>query len=617
MTSRAPHHADLGPDLDTDESFLTVALSKRRMTLLLTLLLSLIALIAARTLYLQSVKNSTLTHYAQSQQQDTQLLPAVRGNIVDRNGQELAVGEEAMTFFVTPRLMSDPIETAAIIARTLHLSRDQSSQLLSRLTSNPAGGFAYVMREVPSLQAKKLIALKQQMDLQLQAHLRTLKTKPKKPVHALSSLQWYPEQHRMYPLGSVGAQLLGAVAVSGTDPKTGLETPDGPGVAGLEMLYNRSLSGTSGKQVVVRDPAGTPLDVLSLNPEVDGRDVQLTIDATIQTEVERVLDETMKKYQAKGATALVMNPRTGEILAMASVPTIDANHFGNANLDWQRNRAITDTYEPGSTFKIVTISAALEDGVTTPSRSYLLPPSIQVADRKIKDAENRGTMRMTTKDILVQSSNVGTITIGLQLGKQRLAQWISRYGFGKTTGIDFPGEVRGLVTPPDKWSGSTIGNVPIGQGVGVTAIQLASAYATIANDGVLVKPHLLKSVGGEAMPRTSSHRVISARTAQTMRSMFGAVVADERGTGNLAQIPGYAVAGKTGTANKAEHGVYVKGKYVASFIGFVPAQNPQLETLVVVDEPDVPWGGTVAAPAFEQISQFALQYLAIPPDGIM
>jgi cell division protein FtsI (penicillin-binding protein 3)/stage V sporulation protein D (sporulation-specific penicillin-binding protein) len=377
------------------------------------------------------------------------------------------------------------------------------------------------------------------------------------------------------------------------------------------------LSGHSGKQLIVHTPNGTPIDVLDLQPEVDGRDVKLTIDATIQTEVERVLTATTKQWAAKGATAIVMNPRTGEIYAMASVPTVDANKFGDANSSWQRNRAVTDTYEPGSTFKIVTISAALEEKIVSPTMSWVLPPRIKVADRVIKEAEPRPTMRLSTRDILVQSSNVGTITIGRMLGRDKLDSWMRRYGFGAETGIDFPGEVQGLMLQPDEWSGSTIGNVPIGQGIGVTAVQLANAYAVIANDGVMVQPHLLKQVGDEPEIRYPRKRVISAQTAQVMRDMFGQVVTDERGTGNLAKIPGYAVAGKTGTANKAEGGIYVKGRYSSSFIGFVPAQNPQLLTLVVVDEPSVPWGGTVAAPAFEQITEFSLQYLAIPPDGVM
>jgi cell division protein FtsI/penicillin-binding protein 2 len=205
------------------------------------------------------------------------------------------------------------------------------------------------------------------------------------------------------------------------------------------------------------------------------------------------------------------------------------------------------------------------------------------------------------------------------LGRTSLDKWIRRYGFGKPSGLDFPGDSKypGLLLDPEEWSGSTIGNVPIGQGIGVNAMQLANAYATIANGGVAVQPHLLKRISGEAAPQYERHRVISAATARTMREMFGAVVTDEHGTGNQAQIPGYRVAGKTGTANIAENGVYQKGRYVSSFIGFVPARNPQLLTLVVVNEPTTPWGGTVAAPAFEEISEFALQYLAIPPDGVL
>jgi cell division protein FtsI/penicillin-binding protein 2 len=223
---------------------------------------------------------------------------------------------------------------------------------------------------------------------------------------------------------------------------------------------------------------------------------------------------------------------------------------------------------------------------------------------------------MTTEQILVQSDNVGTVYIGWKLlGPTKMDEWVRTFGFGTRTGIDFPGEEDGLVLDLDDWSGSRIGHVAIGEGVGVTPIQLASAYAAIANDGVLVQPHLLRGVEGEPAVTYKQRRIISERTARIMRSMLGKVVTDDQGTGRTAQIPGYRVGGKTGTANKAEKGVYVKGRYVASFVGMVPAQHPQLVTLVVVDEPDVPWGGTVAGPAFEKITQFALNYLAIPPDG--
>jgi cell division protein FtsI (penicillin-binding protein 3)/stage V sporulation protein D (sporulation-specific penicillin-binding protein) len=552
----------------------------RRINVLLGLLLVVVAIVAVRTVYLQSVKGRTLSHWAKSQQQNTQVLPAVRGDLLDRNGQELAVGEEAVTFYATPRLVKDPVGTALKIAVLLKLPPKEKDALVARMQDR-TGGFVYVQRQVPRDLARRLVDAN------------------------LPGIGHYNEERRIYPLHTVGSQLLGFTNI------------DGSGIAGMEYLYDHTLRGRPGKQVIVRDPVGTQLDVLSLQREVDGDNVQLTIDSTIQTEAERVLTDTVKQFGAKGATAIVMNPRTGEIYAMANVPTIDANRFGQASGAWQRNRAITDTYEPGSTFKIVTISAALEEGLVTPATSFTLQPYIQVADRKIKDAEARGTERMSVRDILVQSSNVGTVTIAHNLlGKARLDHWIRRYGFGRPTGVDFPGEVQGLVLDPKDWSGSTIGNVPIGQGIGVTAMQMAQAYATIANDGVAVQPHLLKHVQGESTPTYPSHRVISAATAQQMRDMFGQVVADERGTGNLAKIPGYAVAGKTGTANKAEGGVYVKGKYSSSFVGFVPAQNPQLLTLVVVDEPTTPWGGTVAAPAFERITQFALQYLAIPPDGV-
>jgi cell division protein FtsI (penicillin-binding protein 3)/stage V sporulation protein D (sporulation-specific penicillin-binding protein) len=585
----------------------TSPISPRRIGLLLVALVAAIAIIAGKSLYLQSIQQQQLSRVAVMQQNNAMSIPAVRGEIVDRNGQPLAVGEEALTFDADPKLIKDPVATTERIAQLLHLAQGDKDQLLLRLEKNDTG-FQYVARQVPQAQAQKLV------DAVSATAKVNGKIVPQYP-ELTKGLGWYPDEKRLYPLKNVGAQILGNVDV------------DGNGASALEGTYDNSLKGRPGSEVVVRAPGGTPLDVLSLQKEVDGRNVHLTIDATIQTQAERVLTQTMKAYHAQGATAIVMNPRTGEILAMASVPGIDANKYGSSNPSWQRVRAITDTYEPGSTFKVVTLSAALSEGLVTPTTSFVLPPVLQVADRKIHDAESRGTERMTVKDILVRSSNIGTITIALELGRKRLSQWISKFGFGKPTGIDLrakdsqghevPVEVPGLVLPPDKWSGSTIGNVPIGQGIGVTAMQLAQAYATIANDGVMIQPHLLKSVDGETPPSYPSHRVLSASVARTMRAMFGAVVTDEHGTGHKASIPGYAVAGKTGTANIAQNGVYVKGKYTASFVGMVPAQNPQLLTLVVVDQPDVPWGGSVAAPAFEQITGFALQYLAIPPDGMM
>jgi cell division protein FtsI (penicillin-binding protein 3) len=567
------------PGADTHPAPASVIPSKRIGLLVLVLVLALGA-IAVRTVWLQSVRNSMLTKFAQGQQQNTQVLPAVRGDILDRNGQELAVGEEALTVYATPHLIKDPALTAVRIGKLLKMKPSEQDALVGRLSDRNAG-FAYVARQVPRAQAQPLVDA------------------------GIDGIGFYDEERRIYPLNTVGSQLLGFVNI------------DNQGIAGLEMLYDRSLSGRPGKQVVVRDPQGTALDVLSLEREIDGRDVQLTIDATIQTEVERVLTRTMKRFQAKSATAIVMDPRTGEIYSMASVPGVNANKFGEAPSEAQKNRAITDTYEPGSTFKIVTLSAALEEGLVTPTMEFDLPVKLKVADRTIEDSHDRPAVRMSVRDILVQSSNVGTVIIGQLLQKEGLDRWIRRFGFGAPTGIDFPGEVQGIMLHPDDWSGSTIGNVPIGQGIATTAIQLVAAYSAIANDGVMVQPHLLRKVSGETPPKYPTKRIISVETARIMQQMFGDVVTDDRGTGAQAKIPGYAVAGKTGTANIAEGGVYAEGRYVASFIGFVPARNPRLLTLVVVNEPNVPWGGDVAAPAFEQITEFALQYLAIPPDGVL
>jgi cell division protein FtsI (penicillin-binding protein 3) len=303
------------------------------------------------------------------------------------------------------------------------------------------------------------------------------------------------------------------------------------------------------------------------------------------------------------------------VLAMAVAPGFDANRFGTTPSETSRNRTVTDVYEPGSTFKLITVAGALSDGLVTPQTSFVLPYSIQVADRVIHDAEQRGTETMSVARILSHSSNVGAITLAQRLGKERLSRWITRFGFGRKTRIGYPGEARGFVLAPDEWSGSTIGNVPIGQGIAVTPVQMAAAYGAIANDGVWVQPHLVKRVQGARPVRPQRRRVVSPTVAAQLNAMLQNVVSG--GTGTSAAVPGYKVAGKTGTAEKpSPYGGYGTGKYVASFVGMVPASDPKLVILVVVDEPTVTyWGGVVAAPAFAEIARFALQYLEVPPDA--
>jgi cell division protein FtsI (penicillin-binding protein 3) len=311
----------------------------------------------------------------------------------------------------------------------------------------------------------------------------------------------------------------------------------------------------------------------------------------------------------------VLDPRTGEILAMANAPGFDTNRFAEVSPALQRNKAVSDTYEPGSTFKLIPVAGAMSEGLVLPTTTFTLAPTIRVADRVIGEHDPRGTETMSVARILSQSSNVGAVTLAQQLGKTRLAKWIERFGFGEPTGIDFPGETRGIVLAPERWSGSTIGNVPIGQGIAVTPLQMAAAYAAVANGGVWVRPHIVDHVAGQRRRRADRRRVITEGVATQLATMLRGVVDD--GTGTLAAIPGYRVAGKTGTAAKpARGGGYSTSNYVASFVGFVPATRPRLVISVAVDEPrGAIWGGVVAAPAFNEIARFCLQYLEVPPDA--
>jgi cell division protein FtsI (penicillin-binding protein 3) len=348
--------------------------------------------------------------------------------------------------------------------------------------------------------------------------------------------------------------------------------------------------------------------VLSSVPAEEGRNVRLTLDDTLQSNAQSVLLRTARRWGAKAATAVVLDPTTGEILAMASEPGFDANRFPETSRDVQRNRAVTDTYEPGSTLKVVTVAGALSERLVTPATQFSLEPKIQVADRVIREAHRKQTERLTVAEILSESSNVGTITLAEQLGRERLEGWVARFGFGKKTGIDFPGESPGIM--PFYWSGSTIGTLPIGHGIAVTPVQMAAAYGAVANGGVWIRPSLV------ADRPVKRRRVMSRHVSNQLMSMLRDVVIE--GTGQEAEVQGYQVAGKTGTAAKPDpNGGYSESRYVASFVGVVPASAPRLVVLVTVDEPHgAIWGGVVAAPAFQEIARFALQYLEIPPDGL-
>jgi cell division protein FtsI/penicillin-binding protein 2 len=330
----------------------------------------------------------------------------------------------------------------------------------------------------------------------------------------------------------VAAQVLGYAGI------------DNRGLAGLELGLDRLLSGRAGRETLIKDPFGRVIDVAGAKPEQRGRDVVLTLDHTLQANAEAVLNETVYKWRAKAATAIVLDPRTGAVLAMAGAPSFDANHYPDAARPIQRVRAVTDTYEPGSTYKVVTVGAALSEGLVSPSSTFTLPYSLEVADRTIHEVEERGTETMSVAQILSRSSNIGAVTLAQLLGKERLAQWITRFGFGRPTGLDFPGESRGIVLPVERWSGSTIGNVPLGQGIAVTPIQMAAAYAAIANGGVWTKPHLVDRVVGEPRAPLRRRRILSRATADQLNAMLRLVITE--GTGTLAKVPGYVVAGEAG-----------------------------------------------------------------------
>jgi cell division protein FtsI (penicillin-binding protein 3) len=549
--------------------------ANRRIRLILATFVIVFGIALGRAAWLQVVHAATYGKQAQRMHEETTTTPAGRGSILDRTGVQLAIGEQDRTIYADPHTV---IDARAVALAAQHLLGADANKLYPKLLRKDRR-FVYVARFADPKAA----------DMFLAKHF--------------AGIGSYPEERRAYPQNTVAAPVID---FAGTENK---------GLGGLELEYDHKLAGRPGRQTIIRDATGQAIDTLSATPERQGQNLFTTIDSRIQANAEAVLRKTVTQFRATSASAIVLDPRTGAILAMAQAPVYDANNAGEVPYATQRNRAVTDTYEPGSTFKLVTIAGALSQKIVTPSTKFRLPYSIHVADRTISDAEFRPTEWLTTSEILSHSSNVGAITIAEKLGSASLMNWIERFGFGKMSGIDFPGESAGFVLPLEKWSGSTIGNVPIGQGIAVTPIQLASAYGAIANGGVWVQPHLVERVGGQVYHDFKRRRVVTPAIDNVLKKMLTGVVDEHGATGNAAAIPGYTVAGKTGTAQvPGPHG-YTTGKYVASFVGMVPVKKPRFVVLVVVNEPTRGiFGGTVAAPAFAEIAKFDLQYLGVAPD---
>lgn len=537
---------------------------------------------ATRLVFLQIFHAHAYARLAVQQREREITFPARRGAIFDRNGQPLALSVDLHTVYTDPQFVENPPLTAARLAPVL--GREPEDIAVKLAGTWPGDQFEYLARQVEPDIARRVKDL------------------------GLPGIYLRREPRRYYPGGELASHLLGFADI------------DGRGIAGIEMEYESLLRGEPGRMVLEQDPSGRPLpqaDFEQVRPQ-PGRSLFLTIDKELQYFTELTLANAARTYSANAGSAIVMRPRTGEILALANVPGFDPNEPGEVDPAALRNRALTDMYEPGSAFKIVTASAALDRRAVTPRTAFDVPDAIGIADRVIHDSHPHAPERMTVREIIVQSSNVGTIKIGLELGGRWLDRYVRKFGFGSKTGLDFPGESPGIVIPRDEWSGSTIGNIPIGQSVAVTPLQMAAAYSTIANGGVWVEPKLLHSTMSatgrvESSTAAATRRVIRRKTARQMVEIFKGVVRE--GTGLEAQIPGYEVAGKTGTAQKPLPGGGYGSSYVGSFAGFAPASDPEIMVLVVFDEPSPIWGGLSAAPTFRTIAEFALRHFGVPPTG--
>ena len=543
-------------------------LIERRIGLLFAVFLCMLGLAGLRATWLGVVKADTLRKAAATQQTAKVVVPARRGAITDRNGIELAVSQPATTVAVTPYLIKDPQRVAQRIAKPLGVDEDT---LLRQLTRRDTG-FAYLAHKVRAIRARRVQRMK------------------------IEGLEFIPEARRTYPRDFLASQLIGNVGAEGS------------GLSGLEYSLDGQLHGSDGERRLTKDALGQAIELRETRREKPGEDVTLTLDEAIQDKAEQVLADVGETWRPRGATAIVMDPRSGALLALANWPRVNANNPGEAPDYARQNRAVATTYEPGSTFKAFTVAGALEEGLIRPETMLHVPFELKVADRTIGEAHEDGNGDLTVEQILARSSNVGSAMIGLKLGATRFDRWVRRFGFSKPTGVDLPGEQRGILLDVNHYSGSSLGNMSIGQGLSVTPIQMAAGFTAIANGGVKRQPYI---VAGDRKP---GKRVLSRKTATEVSQMLEGVLA-AGGTAQEASVPGYTLAGKTGTAEKPENGTYSKTDFVASFIGFAPAHNPRLLVSVMVDEPrgDI-YGGTVAAPAFERIMEFALPYLKIPPE---
>ena len=555
--------------------------SRGRRYILLHLLLAGFGVILFRLVSLQVLQAAELTARADRQHQKSVTLEGARGTVTDRHGKVLAMNVEVPSIFGVPTSLDSPANAARSLSPVLHIRREEIEKKLRQDKH-----FVWLARKVEPDQGRRLEQL------------------------SIDGIGMVMEGRRFYPKGPLLAHVLGFVGM------------DGVGLEGLERRYESQLHGEKRLTILQRDALGRTVFPKGLREQVPatGQALTLTIDEVIQYIAEKEIDEAVDHARAKSGTIIVMEPRTGAILAMAVSPRFDPNTVASLTADRWRNRALTDTYEPGSTMKVVVAAAALEERVMMPG-SMLFGENgrMTIANTTIHDHEKLGWM--TFAQMIQKSSNIGAAKTGMLVGDQRLYRYLQAFGFGQRTDIDLPGEVSGLLKSPREWGRRSLASISMGQEVGVTPLQMITAVSAIANDGVLMKPYVVAEVRDQKGQRVKEilpqvkRRVVSPATARTLTTIMEGVVTS--GTGTKAAIPGFRVAGKTGTAQKVDPrtGTYSSALSIGSFVGFVPADAPRLAIIVVVDEPQgEAWGGVVAAPVFQRVGEQVLTYLGVPRD---
>ena len=558
-------------------------ISHRRLLQVFALLAAWGIVVGARLVQVQLVRHEHYVARAQRQQERTLDLNPVRGSILDTRGRVLAESIAAESIYADPQGITDRRAVARALAAVPGVG-PTAREIESKLRGG--GSFAWIARQLP---------------LEVTAEVRKRK---------LPGIYFIEAHRRTYPRATLGANVIGYVGV------------DGDGLAGVEHSFKEYLQGTPGKVTLLKDARKGVYLVGGdgANRAKDGQHVVLTIDSVVQFIAERALARAVEKHRATGGSVVVMEPDSGDILAMASWPTFDPNRFRDFPPVAWKNRNVQDFYEPGSTFKIITAAAGLEERLVTPSQVLdCANGAITIGSITIHEHDNHRYGLLSFEDVIVNSSNVGTVRVGLALGPQRMYDWIRRFRFGERTGVPLPGESPGLVRRVGRWTPVSPASISIGQEIGATPLQLVRAVSAVATGGVLVEPRIVKRViddEGRTVyepPRAGPQRVMSEKTAAVLNEILKNVVA--RGTGEKAALPEHVVAGKTGTAQKAIGRLgYVDGRYVGSFVGYVPADRPRLAILVVIDEPrGEHYGGQVAAPAFREIAEAALRYMGVPP----